>query len=237
MKYLLMYLLCVLVISSLPSQSLTSKQLLEKSIQYHDPGARWKKFKGLLYMDQLGTDKNIRGSRLVSIDIPREYFQLKQHRDEEVIVREVTGYECTNSYNGSVEFSEDVRSKHQLTCDRAKMYRNYYLYLYGLPMKLKDPGTIIHPGVNLDHFEDKECYSIKVTYEKEVGEDTWYFYFDTSTYALIGYRFYHNESKNDGEFITLEGEININGIIMPRDRYWYTNKEREFLGADLLLEK
>ena len=54
---------------------------------------------------------------------------------------------------------------------------------------------------------------------------------------MIGYRFYHDESKNDGEYITLEGEIEIEGIKMPKDRYWYMNVNDRFLGADLLVEK
>ncbi len=31
--------------------------------------------------------------------------------------------------------------------------------------------------------------------KKEVGEDTWYFYFDPLTYAMEVYQFYHEEEK------------------------------------------
>jgi len=82
----------------------------------------------------------------------------------------------------------------------------------------------------------KECLSIRVTYEEAVGEDIWHFYFDKNSYALIGYRFYHEEEKNDGEYITLDGETMVQGIKIPQNRHWYYNKDDKFLGADFLIK-
>jgi hypothetical protein len=113
--------------------------------------------------------------------------------------------------------------------------RDYYGYLYGLPMKLKDKGTQIEDKIKRVKFQGKEYLSIKVTYEAKVGKDTWYFYFNPATYALEGYRFYHDESKNDGEYITLEGLETVQGIKIPKTRAWYVNKDDKFLGKDILL--
>jgi len=77
---------------------------------------------------------------------------------------------------------------------------------------------------------------IKVTYDPSVGKDIWYFYFDPTTYALRGYRFYHDEAKNDGEYILIDGEVTINGVKFPKNRAWYTHKEGKYLGNDDLLE-
>ena len=41
------------------------------------------------------------------------------------------------------------------------MYQNYYTYLYGLPMKLKDAGTIIHEKVALKKFKGEGLPRIK----------------------------------------------------------------------------
>jgi len=101
-------------------------------------------------------------------------------------------------------------------------------------MKLKDPGTKIHEKVKMIKFQDKNCWQLKVSYAEPVGHDTWYFYFHLKTYALVGYRFYHDESKNDGEYIILEDEIQINDIRFPRDRKWYFNIDDKFLGMDYI---
>jgi hypothetical protein len=53
--------------------------------------------------------------------------------------------------------------------------RNYYT-LYGLPMKLTDPETIIDPVVVKKEFMGKEYLVLK--YEEGIGKDSWYFYFD-----------------------------------------------------------
>jgi len=115
------------------------------------------------------------------------------------------------------------------------MLRNYYVYLWGLPMKLKDPGTIIHSEVQDTSFLEQPVYGVKVTYEESVGNDIWYFYFDKKNYALSGYRFYHHEADNDGEYISLQGEVEKDGFRLPQIRKWYTHKEGKYLGADILM--
>ncbi|MDA7764639.1 DUF6503 family protein [Flavobacteriaceae bacterium] len=40
--------------------------------------------------------------------------------------------------------------------------------------------------------------------------------------------------KNDGEYIVLKNELNVNGIFMPKDRSWYYNKDDKYLGTDYL---
>jgi len=110
--------------------------------------------------------------------------------------------------------------------------KNYYTYLYGLPMKLKDSGTIINEKVKREIFKNKEYLILKVNYTEAIGKDTWYFYFDPSTYALEVYQFYHDEAKNDGEYILLDSLETINGIKMPKTRAWYYNKDNTYLGTD-----
>ena len=75
---------------------------------------------------------------------------------------------------------------------------------------------------------------LKVTYDEAVGQDTWYFYLDRKTYALVGYRFYHDESKNDGEYILLEGEASGAGLKLPKTRKWYRHEDDGFLGTDII---
>jgi len=112
--------------------------------------------------------------------------------------------------------------------------RDYYVYLWGLPMKLRDPGTQLG-GVKSTTFTDQDAYSLRVTYAPEVGKDVWYFYFDRETAALVGYRFYHDEAKNDGEVIVLEGEYEGHGMRLPESRAWTTHQDDRYLGTDTLL--
>jgi len=130
-----------------------------------------------------------------------------------------------------------VLKNNKLSKDRAKMYQDYYTYLYGLPMKLKDPGAIIHAKVERRIFKGNAYLVLKATYKKEVGKDTWYFYFNPKTYAMEVYQFFHDETKNDGEYILLSGEETINRIKIPKKRAWYMNKDDKYLGTDILSTK
>jgi len=116
------------------------------------------------------------------------------------------------------------------------MMRDYYTYLYGLPMKLKDPGTNVYEKIQQKTFKNKEYLVLKVDYDEAVGKDTWYFYFDPKTYAMEVYQFFHEESKNDGEYILLTDTMEVHNIKIPKTRTWYYNKGDVYLATDILTE-
>ena len=48
------------------------------------------------------------------------------------------------------------------------------------------------------------------------------------------YQFFHDESKNDGEYILLSEMITVNGIKIPKVRAWYYNEGDKYLATDNL---
>ncbi len=170
----------------------------------------------------------------MSINLPKQYFQVVATKDRITTEYTVNKGQCSIALNGKTNLTDDELKIHNLSCDRANLYKNYYTYLYGLPMKLKDAGTIIHDKVESKTFKGKTYLLLKVTYDKAVGSDAWYFYFNTKTYALEVYQFFHDEDKNDGEYILLSDIETINGINVPKVRAWYTNKNNTYLGTDTL---
>lgn len=214
-------------------QELTGSELLEKSISYHDPNNSWDSFQGNLGITMSTPDGKERISDIV-LNLPNEYFQITSLKDGVVLKQTLNKGECELMLNESTTITEDDKKKHRLTCERAEMYKNYYTYLYGLPMKLQDPGTIIDPKTQKKKFKGKEYLVLKATYEKEVGDDIWYFYFDSTTYAMEVYQFFHEEVKNDGEYILLTNQEEVSGIKMPKTRAWYYNKDDKYLGTDNL---
>lgn len=230
------YLLCITLLctaTGLFGQELSGEQLLEKSINYHDPDGNWTTFKGKLYITMTPPNKKERLSQ-ITLNLPQQFFELSATTDGNTVKQSLSKSECTFSLNGSVEISEADIKTHRLTCERAKMMKNYYTFLYGLPMKLKDPGTIIESKVENKKFKGKEYLVLKATYDKTVGEDIWYFYFDPKTYAMEVYQFFHEEVKNDGEYILLDGIEILSAIKIPKTRSWYYNKDDKFLATDVL---
>ena len=213
--------------------SVKVEEVLEKSIRYHDPNGTWEKGSfQFSFHESRPTSYRLTD---VVLNNSRQTFQLFQRSGKDQFLRYAGPEGCRHEFNGSKDIPEDIRKKYRLSCERSTMFKNYYSYLWGLPMKLRDPGAIIDPTVRLRNFFGQDLFEIKVTYEPEVGGDTWYFYFDQETFALSGYRFYHDESKNDGEYILLSGEAEVGGLKLPKKREWYTHRDRRYLGTDELV--
>lgn len=232
MKYLLIavYLLTGFFINA---QEITGNELLERAIAFHDPQNNWSTFKGKMLIE-MENPKGIPRSTVVEMKLPNNYFKTTVKKDNYTIESELDNGACTLKLNGSTSIFPKIKDSMNISCDRAKMMKNYYTYLYGLPMKLKDPGTLVADKVIKKTFKGKEYLVLKATYEKEVGKDTWYFYFDPKTHAMEVYQFFHDESKNDGEYILLSEMITVNGIKIPKVRKWYYNKGNVFLATDVL---
>ncbi|MGB5386107.1 MAG: DUF6503 family protein, partial [Eudoraea sp.] len=127
-------------------QNLTATQLLNKAIAYHDPQGNWEDFSGELFITMKTPNNSDRLSE-ITIDLPQQYFKLVTKKDNTTTEQILSKQDCKLLLNGSNTISEEETKKHRLTCERARNIKNYYTYLYGLPMKLKDPGTILDPKV------------------------------------------------------------------------------------------
>jgi uncharacterized protein DUF6503 len=233
--------LSILVIASLTNicfgQQLTGSELLEKSIFYHDPTGNWESFNGKLFVT-METPNNTNRDSEIHIDLPGQYFYVKATRDTITTEYTLVKGDCVIAFNGSTDISETTIKENNLSCERAILYKNYYTYLYGLPMKLKDPGTIVNRAVERKSFKGKEYLLLKVTYDENVGSDVWYFYFDPNTYAMKVYQFFKGdpnaEGKNTGEYILLTEETTVKDMKIPKVRAWYYNKDDKYLGTDIL---
>lgn len=233
--YFLLYLLVNFQMIS--AQELTGQQLLNKAIKQHDPKGNWKSFNAVFEVTMSTPDQPERISQ-IKIDLPKEYFSVNAIRDSVS-----TNYIVANGKASASKYDlrnpDEVIVTTEKDAQRAIFMKNYYTYLYGLPMKLKDEGTIISDQVERKIFKGKEYLVLKVTYDQSIGSDAWFFYFDPSTYKMEVYQFFKTDNAGKvkpetGEYILLSGNHVISDINMPKTRKWYYNKNDQFLGADVI---
>ena len=217
---------------NLTGQAISGRDLLNKSIAYHDPNGKWAELEATFELEQTRPNGNGRMSTF-NLSNPQSYFQVTDDIDGHRIVKTISGNKGEVTFDGSSEIDEAYKAKYRLSNEGTVRTRNYYVYLYGLPMKLKDPGTNVASEVSTASFNEKEYLELKVTYDQEVGTDDWFFYMDPETYAMEGYKFYHQ--NGNGEFITLEGMETFQGLKLPKLRKWYTTNDSTFLGADNII--
>jgi len=235
MKKLFLSLSLYFLAISIHAQSITADQLVNRTIAFHDPDGWWDRVKMDMVIEMKTPNRPARLSNVV-VDNINGGFEISVLSNDKLLEWMVDGKDSCDFKVNFVAPTVAQADSLSLTVDRAKFLRNYYTYLYGLPMKLKDAGTRIGDEVIETTFMGKPVLALRVTYDESVGKDIWYLYFNPSTYAMVGYRFYHDEAKNDGEYIVLEDMIIEQGLRIPRNRSWFTNAEDKLLGTDYLKE-
>jgi hypothetical protein len=235
-NYTLLTALLCLIFNAIDAQNLSTenaKDVLNKCINFHDPKGNWGNLHQKLYFHAKEPDNdNIREE--VLLDNRVTYFCHISRADSNVIEKEISDTVIVGRINGDTAMTEENRKKYRLMPRQIRSARNSYVYLYGLPMKLTDNGTILSDTVRIDTFNSKTYLVLNVKYEKGVGNDTWFFYIHPTTYALEGYRFNHNRKPNDGEFIICEDLIEVDGIRMPKVRLWHDNATKKYMATDIL---
>jgi uncharacterized protein DUF6503 len=206
-----------------------ASDLLTRSIAYHDPEGKWQQ--GAFRITDISSrpDGTIGRRTILRIDNARGRFDMETRLDGRVVTATINGDSVeTVRLDGRSQFSQEEVQRYQLTPAEVLTKRNFFLYLLGLPMKLRDPGTRLDPVAKETNFQGVAVYELRVTYEEGVGKDTWYFYLDSTTCALVGHRFYHNETAGDGEYAVLSEEITGQGLRLPRVRKWHRNQDGEW---------
>ncbi len=222
------------VISLVNTEIPSGSTIVANSIEFHDPNSNWQNLQAHLKFVESRPKKQ---DRFTSIDIDniRGNFCSTKEVKKMHVQRHIRKDSCFYNIDEYEELTDREIIEYKLNDNRSFTLRNYYLYLWGLPMKLNDKGTQIEERATLKTFGNKNAYEVKVTYNQSTGSDVWYFYFNPKNFEMVGYRFYHDESKNDGEYILLEDNEFVFGIQMPKSRSWYTHQDSTFLGTDVLV--
>jgi hypothetical protein len=203
--------------------------LLARSIAYHDPGGLFMSRVHRLSLREMRPGAPDRRT-IITFDGPGTELVLEQQRDGRLIEAAVDPSGCSASLDGSTAIPDSLVSRYRLSCEGLRWVRDYYAFLFALPMKLAAPGTRLAPEATRSTFQGEPFHELRVTFDAEVGTDTWLVYLDPATHTLLGYRFYHDEAADDGEYIILDGEVSASGIRLPRERRWHVNADDRFLG-------
>ncbi|MEZ4698928.1 MAG: DUF6503 family protein [Rhodothermales bacterium] len=218
--------------ASVHAQTLSGSEVLARSLAHHDPAGAWYQKAHRLQLRETRPGGADRTTDVV-LDYPAGLFVMTMERDgHRLEMRMHESGSCVATMDGSTQIAEEDLKKYRMDCDGIAWWRGYQEYLYGLPMKLHDAGAKLGEAAERVTFNQHETLAVRVSYAEEVGSDVWYFYFDPATYALIGSRFYHDEAKNDGEYLFFDEEIEAGGITLPRIRAWYVNSDDRYLGTD-----
>ena len=113
---------------------------LDRCLAYHDPDHGWADFAYTLELHESRPDGTIR-SVAVTLDKKSERFIYEADINGDQVFRSQIGEQISVLLNGSAEIDPASAKKYRLSEEEVVFFRNYYLFLYGIPAKLKDAGT------------------------------------------------------------------------------------------------
>ena len=217
----------------LATERTAAERLLDRSITFHDPDGVWNRVALPLRWTSARPDGEV--ALDFEIDLfPNDAFAMRGRYGDALLNYRASEGTWSASLDGESELSAEDRAKAGLVREDGFFWRNYFGFLGGMPMCLKDPNVQIESDTFEVELEGKTVLALRANFHPEVGADTWIFYFDSETAQLVGCCFYREDPTGDGETLIFEELVSVAGIRLPKRRTWYTNAEREMLGIDEL---
>lgn len=221
---------------------LTPQQLIAKSVAYHDPAGTWWKKGHFLSLkttpSKMWAEKTKGYAQLYDIDIHPDtaYFSMSFYNKQEDKHTQLwkKGNDCKFLKDARpIEMEALKTGIGMMTCAQMGFWRDYMRFLFSLPMNLKDSGLEFITKVTETQFAGAKVLTFQAKYSG--GKEVWDYYFNPSTYALVGVAFSKDGKHQNGEYIVFEGETSGEGYRLPRARKWYYHKDDAHLATDVLL--
>lgn len=215
------------------ASSLNAGQILQASLEFHDPESRWGRQAIRLTLAEPRIDFPERQSEIL-IDLPNDRFELLRYYEDTAVLRGLQADSCYNLVDGKTVAPGDstVINQYRLGCDRTREYRSFYQLLTGLPMTLYQPEIALEDPPQQVVFGAYNCYEVRARLNNPVIGEEWAFYFDQSDYQLRGYGY---ASAGVGEYIQLDSLLPVAGMRLPLIRNWYSKADSTRLGKDVIL--
>ena len=217
--------------TSLVAQEMTNERIVQNAIDYHDPKRLWGMFAGK-FIIQSGEA----GATELQIDNGSSFaLWTEVLKSDDSLSGGYNKDSCIVRLNGKDIPQVGSLENFLLDCENIKGRTNYWVYMYGLPMKLKDEQVHFVGKPEKVSFLDKVHWRIRVNYNPGQSDEYWQFFFDTETFALKVAQFFHPALKGDSEYILYEETKELAGIKIPTKHSWYMYNDKEFIGFEKLV--
>lgn len=208
--------------------------VLEQSIKYHDPNGEWPTAKLKMRLAEPRPQTPHRFS-IVDLDNNTGAFRMDRNREDKVSSHLVSaGGENSALLDGEVVTDPEVIRQYMLLPERSPGYRNYYQFMYGIPMILQ-PHFATMKEVSYQVFDDQEVISLDFELKEAMISKEWRLYFSQEDYRLLGIETL-NEGDEPGEYLIFNGEARTGNMKFARFRHWYSKATDQYLGSDILVD-
>lgn len=235
MRYLFLCFIVLLASCNSNNNDLSGQQIIEKSIQKHDPYSKWATAEVHLRIQEPRLQNPVRYSE-ITLDNKNGAFSLHRNREDHVSNHVIDDNGNTITYlDGNIVTDTLLIKKYRLEPSRNKSYRRFYQSLMGLPMSLGIEKLDSVGGVSQVVFNSIESYKVPVELEKPMFSKHWNLYFSKDDFSMIGIEMIFPEDPNKGERLFFEGSIDLDGVTIPRYKHWH-ELSGEYAGSDIIVK-
>jgi hypothetical protein len=220
-----------------PESFIKAREILDKSIQFHDPDGKWAsvKLKLKLQEPRVGNPKRY---SIVSLDNTTQAFELQRNRDDHVSKHIIDKNGISKTLlDGKADFPEELVKKYRLDPARNTGYKNFNQMMYGLPMVFEGEkmGNIYALKETL--FEGREVFAIDIELKTPIIEPIWRLLIAKEDYQLVGLQIFDPFEPEKGEELVFQDLMPLGNMQIPRTRHWIAlNSNKKYLGSDIVLE-
>ena len=205
---------------------LSSQEILEKTIKYHDPDNVWETYKGKLYEVTVLYPWNYVVKETIEIDNQNDFYLSTCFQEFGTLKRGIDKGKNIFSLNDKPEIPDEIKDNWGISNEGIKRYSAQHHGHFGLPMVLKNSGMELQKNVKNVIFEGRKCYALRFIGKPELVKNPFFegeviLNVDCNNYAMRGL----NYSAGDISGYTIfSGEIEINGLKVVHAKIAY-NKD------------
>ncbi len=197
--------------------SLSAEEIIDKSVTFHDPSNNWHKLHArFMFVSKFKNNPFPTENLAITINNPKNEFKYQNIQ---------RNFEASFTPNNCKTISKTG------DCNNYTWTKNFYTYVWGLPMKLKDTGVKIDSSYTTEVLHNQKCYKVSVQYPAE----NYFFYFRCSDFELVAFSFLKNDSSGHGEFVEMSGKYIFNNITFPRKRVCKELVTKKILGENSVI--
>jgi hypothetical protein len=209
----------------------TAEEILEKSIQFHDPDGKWKSFSGALKLIFTNPTGYTAGTEIIEIDVTSDFYKCTRIQGGIQYVKGIKDGKSFISFNGDSHPTANQIEEFGLNNDQIEQMKDWHFFHFGKMMFLKEIGAELLGEVTKKEFNGRECYQITLNVPEEMvkiqslkGKNI--FHLDASNFELAGF-------QNSVGTAFYNGSLEINGIKTAIVGRYFSPDNNDFFGVDL----
>lgn len=192
---------------------LTGKEVLEKTIKYHDPQGVWDNYKGKLFEVTVFASNYV-VKETIEIDRPNDFYLSTCFQEFGTLKRGIDKGKNIFSLNDKPDIPDEIKENWGISDDGIKQFREQHYSHFGLPMVYKKSGMTIQDDVKIVDFEGRKCYAVTFIGKPDLIINSFYsgeqiLYIDMNNFSMRGMRWIVGEIDR---YVIFAGEVDINGI-------------------------